>query len=282
MHGGEIKTEHHGWVSLEWLGAWVIVLCVLIGFPLPAFSAAIKPAELTDRALRFMHGEGVKQDIDRAVVYLCAAARTGHGPAAYELGWLYLQGRGGVARDDKLGAAWIQEAVRLGEKPPARLIQSLASTQKTSLTCVASNGLDLPQTNARRAAFMVKIHELAPKFDLDPALVLEVVRAESNFNPRARSHKGALGLMQLIPATARRFGVKDPYDPVQNLLGGMAYLRWLQEHFDGDLRLTLAGYNAGEAAVERHGGVPPYDETRAYVGKILARYARGPKSKPFS
>jgi soluble lytic murein transglycosylase-like protein len=282
MHGGEIKSEQHGRGSLEWLGAWLILLCVLIGYPLPASSAASKPAELTDRALRFMHGEGVKQDIDRAVVYLCAAARKGYGPAAYELGWLYLQGRGGVARDDKLGASWIQEAVRLGEKPPARLIQSLSSAQDTSLACVVSNGLDLPQTSARRAEFMVKIHELAPKFDLDPALVLEVVRAESNFNPRARSHKGALGLMQLIPATARRFGVKDPYDPVQNLLGGMAYLRWLQEHFDGDLRLTLAGYNAGEAAVARHGGVPPYDETRAYVGKILARYARRPKSEPFS
>ncbi|MCW9078208.1 MAG: transglycosylase SLT domain-containing protein, partial [Gammaproteobacteria bacterium] len=269
---------------LEWAGAWLLLVCLLIGFPAPASSAsaASKPAELTDRALRFMHGEGVKPDIDRAVVYLCAAARKGYGPAAYELGWLYLQGRGSVARDDQLGAAWMQEAVRLGEQPPARLMQSLASTQKTSLACVASNGLDPRQTNARRAEFMLKIHEMAPKYDLDPALVLEVVRAESNFNPRARSHKGALGLMQLIPATARRFGVKDPYDPVQNLRGGMAYLRWLQERFDGDLRLTLAGYNAGEAAVERHGGVPPYDETRAYVVKILARYAKGPKGKPFS
>lgn len=284
MHGSEIKTGNHGCGSLEWAGAWLLLVCLLIGFPAPASSAsaASKPAELTDRALRFMHGEGVKPDIDRAVVYLCAAARKGYGPAAYELGWLYLQGRGSVARDDQLGAAWMQEAVRLGEQPPARLMQSLASTQKTSLACVASNGLDLRQTNARRAEFMLKIHEMAPKYDLDPALVLEVVRAESNFNPRARSHKGALGLMQLIPETARRFGVKDPYDPVQNLRGGMAYLRWLQERFDGDLRLTLAGYNAGEAAVERHGGVPPYDETRAYVVKILARYAKGPKGKPFS
>jgi TPR repeat protein len=284
MHGSEIKTGNHGCGSMEWAGAWLLLVCLLIGFPAPASSAsaASKPAELTDRALRFMHGEGVKPDIDRAVVYLCAAARKGYGPAAYELGWLYLQGRGSVARDDQLGAAWMQEAVRLGEQPPARLMQSLASTQKTSLACVASNGLDPRQTNARRAEFMLKIHEMAPKYDLDPALVLEVVRAESNFNPRARSHKGALGLMQLIPATARRFGVKDPYDPVQNLRGGMAYLRWLQERFDGDLRLTLAGYNAGEAAVERHGGVPPYDETRAYVVKILARYAKGPKGKPFS
>lgn len=258
-----------------------LLLFVLAAAP-GAVSAGPRPVELTDQALRFMHGEGVKQDLDRAVVYLCAAAREGHGPAAYELGWLYLQGRGRVARDDRLGAAWLREAVRLGEKPPARLMQSLASTKKTSLACVASNGLDQRKTSARRAELMVKIHEMAPKYDLDPALVLEVVRAESNFNPRARSHKGALGLMQLIPATARRFGVKDPLDPVQNLRGGMAYLRWLLQRFDGDLRLTLAGYNAGEAAVERHGGVPPYNETRAYVSKILARYGRDQIDKPFS
>ena len=96
--------------------------------------------------------------------------------------------------------------------------------------------------------------------------MLEVVRAESNFDPRARSHKGALGLMQLIPATARRFGVDDPLEPAQNLRGGMAYLRWLLERFDGDLRLALAGYNAGEEAVERHGGVPPYAETARLRG----------------
>ena len=244
--------------------------------------AAKNAGELTEQALRFMHGEGVERNLDRAVVYLCAAARKQHGPAAYELGWLYLQGRGGIARDEKLGAAWLHEAARLGEKPPPGLMRKLPKKGKGSLACLASNGMDFRHASARRAEVMVKIQEMAPKFDLDPALVLEVVRAESNFNPRARSHKGALGLMQLIPATARRFGVKDPFDPVQNLRGGMAYLRWLQDRFDGDIRLALAGYNAGEAAVERHGGVPPYNETRAYVGKILDRYTREKRNKPFS
>ena len=281
MHG----IIEHSHVGRRWPTGSAVVACLVLVClaAVPAVvSAATKPAELTDRALRFMHGEGVKQNLDRAVVYLCAAARKGYGPAAYELGWLYLQGRGRVARDDRLGAAWLREAVRLGEKPPARLMQSLASIRKTSLACVGGDGRDVRRSSARRAELMVKIHEMAPKYDLDPALVLEVVRAESNFNPRARSHKGALGLMQLIPATARRFGVEDPLDPVQNLRGGMAYLRWLLQRFDGDLRLTLAGYNAGEAAVERHGGVPPYDETRAYVGKILARYGKGQADKPFS
>jgi len=259
-------------------GLLLLALCLGQGQSL----ASNTPGELTERALRLMHGEGVTRNLYRAVTYLCAAARKGHGPAAYELGWLYLHGRGGIARDERLGASWLKEAARLGEKPPPRLMQSLASTRKTSLACTAGNGIDLRRASARQAEFMVKIQELAPRYDLDPALVMEVVRAESNFNPRARSHKGALGLMQLIPATARRFGVKDPFDPVQNLRGGMAYLRWLQERFDGDIRLTLAGYNAGEAAVERYGGVPPFNETRAYIGKILNRYGRDKSNKPFS
>jgi soluble lytic murein transglycosylase-like protein len=153
-------------------------------------------------------------------------------------------------------------------------MERLASVKKKPLRCVDSDGADLYATNARRAKLVVAIHELAPKYGLDPAFVLEVVKAESDFNPKARSSKGALGLMQLIPATAKRFGVANPLEPTQNLRGGMAYLKWLLERFDGDLKLTLAGYNAGEASVERYGGVPPYAETRSYVKTILGRYAK--------
>ena len=118
------------------------------------------------------------------------------------------------------------------------------------------------------------MHAIAPTYGLQPALVLAVIEAESGFNDQARSPKDAQGLMQLIPATAERFGVQDPYDPVQNLRGGMAYLRWLLAYFRGDVRLTLAGYNAGEGAVVRHGGVPPYAETRAYVDRITRVYGQ--------
>lgn len=238
---------------------------------LVAVPALASPADWVQRGIQHLHGEGVERSVDRALVYLCAAARHGRGDAAFELAWLYFQGRG-VSADDALAAAWLHEAERLGESAPARLRQSLDGVRKAPLACIASNGVNLQINDRRRARLAVAIHELAPQFDLDPALVLEVVRAESNFNPRARSHKGALGLMQLIPATARRFGVKDPFEPLQNLRGGMAYLRWLLRRFDGDLELTLAGYNAGEAAVERHGGIPPYAETQAYVKRILRRY----------
>jgi soluble lytic murein transglycosylase-like protein len=97
---------------------------------------------------------------------------------------------------------------------------------------------------------------------------MAVIQAESNFNAKAMSPKSAQGLMQLIPATAERFGVSDPWDPHQNLQGGMAYLRWLLDYFNGDVRLALAGYNAGERAVERYGDVPPYKETRNYLRRI--------------
>jgi soluble lytic murein transglycosylase-like protein len=101
--------------------------------------------------------------------------------------------------------------------------------------------------------------------------VLAVVEVESGFNPKAASPKNAQGLMQLIPETAERFGVADVWDPEQNLRGGMAYLSWLMQHFDGDLELVLAAYNAGEGAVQRHGGIPPYAETRDYVQRVIAR-----------
>jgi soluble lytic murein transglycosylase-like protein len=112
------------------------------------------------------------------------------------------------------------------------------------------------------------VHRLAPEYHLDPRLVVAVIEVESGFNPKAKSPKGAMGLMQLMPETARRFGVKNPWDPLQNLRGGMAYLRWLLDRFDGDLALVLASYNAGEKAVERYRGVPPFGETRRYVQRI--------------
>ncbi len=117
---------------------------------------------------------------------------------------------------------------------------------------------------------------------VSPALVLAVISVESAGRQRAVSHAGAQGLMQLIPATAQRFGVTDSFDPAQNIRGGVAYLDWLMRHFDRDVVLALAGYNAGEGAVGRAGGVPPYAETRDYVPKVLAAWtvARGLCTEP--
>ena len=111
--------------------------------------------------------------------------------------------------------------------------------------------------------------------DVDPALIHAVIRAESGYNPSARSSKGAVGLMQLMPETAQRYGVLNRLDPAQNILGGTRYLRDLLRMFDNDLRLVLAAYNAGEAAVVMYGNrIPPYRETVAYVPRVMTYYRR--------
>ena len=119
---------------------------------------------------------------------------------------------------------------------------------------------------------------LAPDYGIDAELVLAVIEIESRFNTRARSPKNARGLMQLMPATARRFGVTDIWNPAQNLMGGMAYLRWLLNRYDEDIDLSLAAYNAGEHAVDRYGGIPPYRETRHYVKNIKRLYRDSQRS----
>lgn len=132
------------------------------------------------------------------------------------------------------------------------------------------------ETAWRRAAgrYADTIAAAADRHGLDRALLAAVAKVESNFDPYALSPKGACGMLQLIPATARRFGVRKLFDPVQNIEGGARYLRWLLDRFSGDVQLALAGYNAGEGAVDRHGGVPPYRETQRYVVEVLD-HARG-------
>ena len=120
---------------------------------------------------------------------------------------------------------------------------------------------------------VILIAQAAVKYSVDPELIRLVIGKESRFKPNARSHKNAQGLMQLIPDTAKRFGIKNPYDPQQNIEGGTRYLKWLLDRFDGDVKLALAGYNAGEQAVKRFGNqVPPYKETTQYVNEIAAAY----------
>lgn len=118
------------------------------------------------------------------------------------------------------------------------------------------------------------VAEAATQNGLDPCLILSIMRAESAFNRSAISVKGASGLMQLMPATATRFGVKNIFDPRENVLGGSRYVRWLLDRFNGDVRLALAGYNAGEGSVEFYGyRIPPFLETQNYVRTIYARYS---------
>ncbi len=118
------------------------------------------------------------------------------------------------------------------------------------------------------------VREAAARHDVDPALVKAVISTESGWNPQAVSSKGAVGLMQLIPGTAQRFGVNNSFDPAQNVEGGTTYLKSLLDRYNGDLSKSLAAYNAGEHAVDMQGGVPAYRETQQYVQKVTEAYFR--------
>jgi soluble lytic murein transglycosylase-like protein len=126
--------------------------------------------------------------------------------------------------------------------------------------------------------FNALVESIAAQHQLSPDLIHSVIKVESNYNPNAVSPKGALGLMQLIPATARRFGVSDVFDPVENIQGGVKYLKYLLDLYGNDFRLALAAYNAGEKAVAKYGDVPPYAETRNYVVQVSRRMEENRKA----
>jgi len=130
-----------------------------------------------------------------------------------------------------------------------------------------------PSSPPAAARWSTLIAQVAAEHGVDARLLHAIVSVESAYNPQASSHAGALGLMQVIPATGKRFGADDLFDPLQNLRAGTAYLVWLSNRFGGDLDLMLAAYNAGEGAVQRHGNrVPPFEETQRYVRKVTGLY----------
>ena len=134
------------------------------------------------------------------------------------------------------------------------------------------SGVTLGGSTAAGTAFDELISSASGRYNVDPDLIRAVIKTESDFNSNARSHKGAMGLMQLMPDTARLHNVSDAYNPNENVDGGVRHLRMLLERYQGNFELSLAAYNAGAGAVEKHGGIPPYNETREYVRKVLRFY----------
>lgn len=170
-------------------------------------------------------------------------------------------------------------------RPAGQSAQVLFSYIETCFACGAAPGLDFNNVGLNLTAYAAEIAAAAARHGVEEALVRAVIHAESAFNPNAISRAGAQGLMQLMPATASRFGITDIFVPSENIEGGVSYLAWLSQRFNGDLTRIAAGYNAGEGAVDRYGGVPPYQETMIYVervGILRERYQKEltPKSVP--
>ena len=159
----------------------------------------------------------------------------------------------------------------------------LFSYVEACYACGLLPGVNFGTVRLNTSAYASEIRQAASQFGVEEAVVRAVIHAESAYRPNAISRAGAQGLMQLIPATASRFGVADPFDPAQNIRGGVRYLAWLMKRYESNLTLVAAAYNAGEGAVDRNGGVPPYSETQRYVqrvGQLADRYRSALASAP--
>ena len=247
------------------------------------------PKAQTELAVRYEHAEGVPKDFQQANRLYCRAAKQGYADAQFKLGWVYANGRG-VARDDGVAAVLFRLAADQGHEYATKLLPYVRSRADTQLpSCmlpdppVVATVEPAPASEAvpgDRSEIEQLVRRLAPKYAVDWQLALAVISVESSFNPAAVSPKKAQGLMQLIPETAERFGVKQVFNPAENIKGGLAYLRWLLAFFEGDVSLVLAAYNAGERAVEKYRGIPPYPETRNYVKRITGIYKKA--SHPYA
>lgn len=280
----------------------LLAAITIAGAAAPA--AAVLQDGATEQSLRtilraegiaYENGEGVERDPKRAAAAYCSAARLGDAIAQFNLGWMYANGRG-VERSDAIAAFFFHAAAEQGLEQAQQMLATVGGPPSYVPDCMVEREAKAPpppprQPPTRQAVIppeladrappqiLQLVKRYAPEYRVDPRLVLAVIQTESNYDTVALSPKNAKGLMQLIPETAARFGVRNPYEPAQNIRAGMAYLRWLLAYFQGDVMLAAAAYNAGEGAVDRYHGIPPYAETRAYVAKVIT--LAGMLSHPF-
>lgn len=251
--------------------------------PAPTIASPVRSdtelKDLREQGRAFEHGEGVARDPLRAAALYCEGAKAGDPEAAYNLGWMHANGRG-VPRDDSLAAFFLEFAAGKDHEPSRKMLRFIRTPSATIPKCMLPDDdpppvesmLDMSNDKVRKMVELIQ--KLAPEYGVKPLLALAIAHTESNFNPSAVSLKNAQGLMQLIPETSVRFNVRKPFDPEQNVRGGLAYLRWLLAYFRGDVALVAAAYNSGEGTVNRYRGIPPYLETRDYVKRILGFFRK--------
>ncbi len=266
----------------------LLFACCFVFQCLTAETVAAEPLEdlgaLRKMARSLEHGEGVPKNPTEAIRLYCQGAKGGDTESMFRLGWMYAIGRG-AKRDDAVAAYFFAQAAEHGHLQSKNLLPRMGKAISDIPECMQDKKEpddaidDFAYSTDLQRQLAAMVIRLAPEYGVSPRLALTLARTESNLNPRAISIKNAQGLMQLIPETAARFNVRKPLDPEQNVRGGLAYLRWLLAYFRGDVKLVAAAYNAGEGAVNKYLGVPPYSETRAYVKSILAGYRQ--EAHPF-
>lgn len=254
--------------------------------------ALVRP--MLERAVSFERNPDELEGEWQAAILYCQASRLGSAEGQYRLGMLYAFGKG-VPANRALAASLFSGAASQGHLEAQKMLDTINVTTTELPACITADVLpekapppvviaqSSTMTNIDRHVdslpeskrWMVDlVHTLAEWYSVDPKLILSIIAVESNFETKAKSPKTAMGLMQLIPQTAERFNVKNAYDATQNIKGGMSYLRWLLSYYRGDVTLAVAAYNAGEKAVDRYKGIPPYAETRQYVKRVLELYER--------
>lgn len=238
----------------------------------PRVVAALEQGQAAER------GTGLRANPKLAVALYCDAGTMGSAEGFFRLGRILASGPA-YLRNPALANAYFALAARLGHRAAFDAFDSAVASAPLEEVCGSfAEGLEEQRFDLegyisgmtiarRRVADLVRRH--AERSGVDVRVALAVALAESNLNAKAVSPQNAQGVMQLIPATQERFGVRDAFDAESNIRGGLAYLKWLKQRFNGDWGLVAAAYNAGEGAVDRHGGIPPYGETRDYVRRVL-------------
>ena len=283
----------------SFLSAMLAVFLMTAGFAHAAFSPQElevfdnEPPVIKDLLMRANVLVSDEEDPDgawKAADMYCKASRYGSAEAVYRLGMLYAFGRG-VPENRDYAANLFGIASTHGHYEAQKMLETIEIKTSATPPCVLDDvtpekglsGVTLVKETPEIDQYIANlpknkrwvlrlVNTISKWYKVDEKLVLSIISVESNFENVATSNKEAQGLMQLIPDTAERFNVKNAYNASQNIKGGVAYLRWLLAYFKGDVALTVAAYNAGEGAVNKYKGIPPFAETRLYVKKVQARY----------